>query len=75
MLVVPAVPRMLPRLRSGDTEPTATTFAMTPSTTYTRNGTAATFAGIRAGDTGTICAVEQLPSGVLLASWVEVTGP
>ena len=53
----------------------ATTFTMTPSTTYTHNGTPATFADIKIGDTGTITATEQLPSGVLLACSVSVTGP
>ena len=53
----------------------ATVFTMTPTTTYTRNGQPAAFADIKAGDSATICAVEQLPSGVLLASWVQATGP
>ena len=53
----------------------ATTFTMAPSTTYTRNETPATFADIRIGDSGTITATEQLPSGVLLACSVIVTGP
>jgi hypothetical protein len=53
----------------------ATTFTMTPSTTYTHNGTPATFADIKIGDTGTITATEQLPSGALLACSVVVTGP
>ena len=53
----------------------ATVFTMTPATAYTRNGLPATFADIKAGDNATICAVEQLPSGTLLASWVEATGP
>lgn len=53
----------------------ATVFTMTPATTYTRNGLPATFADIKAGDAATICAVEQLPSGTLLASWVQATGP
>lgn len=53
----------------------ATTFTMTPTTTYTRNGKPATFADIKAGDTGTITATEQLPSGTLLACAVTMTGP
>ncbi len=53
----------------------ATTFTMAPTTTYTRNGSPATFADIRTDDSATICAVEQLPSGVLLATWVTATGP
>ena len=53
----------------------ATVFTMTPTTAYTRNGQPATFADIKVGDTATICAVEQLPSGTLLASWVQATGP
>lgn len=53
----------------------ATTFTMTPSTTYTRNGQPATFADIKNGDTGTISATEQLPSGTLLACSVVMTGP
>jgi len=53
----------------------ATVFTMSPTTTYKRNGSTATFADIKTGDNATICAVEQLPSGVLLATWVEVTGP
>jgi hypothetical protein len=53
----------------------ATTFTMSPSTTYLHNGTPATFADIKIGDVGTITATEQLPSGVLLACSVVVTGP
>lgn len=53
----------------------ATVFTMAPTTTYTRNGQPATFADIKAGDNAITCAVEQLPSGTLLASWVEATGP
>jgi hypothetical protein len=53
----------------------ATTFTMTPSTTYLHNGAPATFADIKIGDVGTITATEQLPSGVLLACSVVVTGP
>ena len=53
----------------------ATTFTMTPTTTYLRNGVPATFADVKIGDTGTIRATEQLPSGTLLASSVSVTGP
>ena len=53
----------------------ATTFTMTPSTTYTRNGQPAAFADIRIGDTGTITATESLPSGALLACSVTMTGP
>ena len=53
----------------------ATTFTMTPSTVYTRNGQPATFASIKIGDTGYITATEQLPSGVLLACSVVMTGP
>jgi len=52
----------------------ATTFTMTPTTTYTRNGQPATFADIKIGDTGYISATEQLPSGTLLACAVVVTG-
>ena len=48
---------------------------MTPTTTYTLNGEPATFFDVMAGDNATICAVEQLPSGMLLARWVDVTGP
>jgi hypothetical protein len=53
----------------------ATTFTMTPTTSYTRNGQPATFTDIKIGDTGTITATEQLPSGTLLACSVSVTGP
>lgn len=53
----------------------ATTFTMTPTTTYFRNGKPATFADVKIGDTGTIAAQEQLPSGTLLACSVSVTGP
>ncbi len=53
----------------------ATTFTMTASTVYTRNGAPATFADIRTGDSGTISAIEELPSGALLACAVTVTGP
>ena len=53
----------------------ATTFTMTPTTSYTRNGQPATFAAIKNGDTGTIAATEQLPSGTLLACSVTMTGP
>jgi hypothetical protein len=53
----------------------ATTFTMTPSTAYVRNGQPTTFAGIQIGDTGYISATEQLPSGTLLACSVVVTGP
>jgi hypothetical protein len=51
----------------------ATTFTMTPTTTYLRNGSPASFADIKIGDTGSITATEQLPSGTLLAG--SVTGP
>jgi hypothetical protein len=51
-----------------------TTFTMTPMTGYTRNQTPATFADIRIGDTGTITAQPQSPSGVLLACTVSVSG-
>ena len=53
----------------------ATTFTMTPSTTYLHNGMPATFADIKIGDVGTIAATQQRPSGVLLACSVVVTGP
>ncbi len=53
----------------------ATTFTMTPATTYSRNGSSATFADVKIGDTGTITATEQLPSGTLLACSVTVSGP
>ena len=53
----------------------ATAFTMTPTTTYVRNGAAASFADIKIGDTGTITATEQLPSGTLLTCSVVVTGP
>ena len=53
----------------------ATTFTMTPTTTYTRNGLVVGFDAIQLGDVGTIRATEQLPSGVLLACGVDVTGP
>jgi hypothetical protein len=53
----------------------ATVFTMTPTTTYTVNGQPATFGDVMLGDYATICAVEQLPNGTLLASWVNVTGP
>ena len=53
----------------------ATVFTMTATTAYTRNGQPATFADIKVGDSATICAVEQLPSGTLLASWVQAIGP
>jgi len=52
----------------------ATTFTMTPTTTYARNGQPATFADIKIGDTGYITATEQLPSWTLLACAVVVTG-
>ena len=52
----------------------ATTFTMTPTTSYLRNGAPATFADIKIGDTGTITATEQLPSGTLLACSVTMTG-
>jgi hypothetical protein len=52
-----------------------TTFTMTSSTSYTRNGQPASFADIKIGDTGTITATEQLPSGTLLACTVTMTGP
>jgi hypothetical protein len=52
-----------------------TTFTMTPTTTYLRNGQPARFADIKLGDTGTITATEQLPSGTLLACSVIMTGP
>jgi hypothetical protein len=52
-----------------------TTFTMTPTTSYTRNQAAATFADIKIGDTGTITAQAQSPSGVLLACTVSVSGP
>ena len=48
---------------------------MTPATTYMPNGQPARVAdGMAGGDAG-MCAVEQLPSGALLASCVDVTGP
>ncbi len=53
----------------------ATTFTMTASTVYVRNGQPATFASITIGDTGYITATEQLPSGTLLACSVVMTGP
>jgi hypothetical protein len=53
----------------------ATTFTMTPSTTYLRNGTPSAFADVKIGDTGTITATEQIPSGTLLACSVTVSGP
>jgi hypothetical protein len=53
----------------------ATTFTMTPTTSYTRNGQPAGFAGIKIGDTGTIAATAQMPSGTLLARTVTMTGP
>lgn len=53
----------------------ATVFTMTPTTTYTLNGQPAAFEDIVVGDYATICAVEQLPNGTLLASWVNATGP
>jgi hypothetical protein len=52
-----------------------TTFTMTPTTSYLRNGVPVGFADIKIGDTGTITATEQLPSGTLLASSVTMTGP
>jgi hypothetical protein len=52
-----------------------TTFTMTPTTGYVRNGLPAGFADIKIGDTGTITATEQLPSGTLLACTVSMTGP
>lgn len=52
----------------------ATVFTMTPTTIYTLNGQSATFDDVAVGDYATICAIEQLPSGTLLASWVAVTG-
>ena len=53
----------------------ATTFTMTATTTYLRNGAPATLADVKIGDTGTITAQEQLPSGTLLACSVAVSGP
>jgi hypothetical protein len=53
----------------------ATPFTMTPTTVYIRNGRPSAFGEIRAGDTGYISAIEQLPSGVLLACTVVVSGP
>jgi hypothetical protein len=53
----------------------ATPFTMTPQTTYQRNGQPATFDDVKIGDVGTITATEQLPSGVLLACTVSVSGP
>lgn len=52
-----------------------TTFTMTPTTSYLRNGQPAAFADIKISDTGTITATEQLPSGTLLACSVTMTGP
>ena len=52
----------------------ATTFTMTPSTSYIRNGLRTTFAEIRIADVGTITATEQLPSGTLLACSVVMSG-
>ncbi len=52
----------------------ATVFTMTPTTVYALNGQPATFDDVLVGDYATICAVEQLPSGTLLANWVDVTG-
>ncbi len=51
----------------------ATAFTMTPATTYTLDGQPTTFGDIMIGDYATICAVEQLPSGTLLATWVAAT--
>ena len=53
----------------------ATVFTMTPTTTYALNGQPAIFEDVVVGDYATICAVEQLPNGTLLASWVNATGP
>jgi hypothetical protein len=53
----------------------ATVFTMTPTITYALNGQLATFEDVVVGDYATICAVEQLPDGTLLASWVTATGP
>ena len=53
----------------------ATTFTMTPTTAYQRNSQPASFADIKIGDTGTITATEQLPSGTLNACSVNMTGP
>jgi hypothetical protein len=53
----------------------ATTFTMTPTTTFLRNGAPATFADVRIGDAGTITAQAQQPSGTLLACSVAVSGP
>ena len=53
----------------------ATVFTMTPATAYTLNGQPALFADVQIGDDVTICAVEQRPSGTLLANWVDATGP
>jgi hypothetical protein len=52
-----------------------TTFTMTATTSYLRNGVAASFADIKIGDTGTITATAQLPSGTLLACTVTMSGP
>ncbi len=51
-----------------------TTFTMTPTTSYLRNGVSASFADIKIGDTGTITATEQLPSGTLLACSLSMAG-
>lgn len=53
----------------------ATTFTMTPTTVYVRNGRTVTFTDIRIGDSGYIMAHEVLPSGELISSKVVVTGP
>ena len=52
----------------------ATTFTMMEATTYVRNGQSATFSALKIGDTGSITATEQLPSGILLACSVAMTG-
>ena len=52
-----------------------TTFTMTPTTSFARNGVASSFAAVKIGDTRTIAATEQLPSGTLLACSVTMTGP
>ena len=52
----------------------ATTFTMTTTTTYIRNGAPATFADIKIGDSGYITATEELPSGTLLTCTVVMNG-
>jgi hypothetical protein len=73
LLTYPNPPTIIIHIIKGKVN-AATVFTMTPTTTYALDGQPATFDDVMVGDYATICAVEQLPSGTLLASWVNVTG-